>query len=366
MKLNSNKYILAIQNFAATPSTAPTRVISGSGTNGKLKGDQVIAKVLAILVNPKVGSLRNMFATYIQNGNTFTFKTPERLIPAFYTATGGNKTQYGKVNEVDIVPTQASTIKHDIESLDFATQVLAEAEEAQIANSMVTAIDAEMDAEILKGIQAAATPGIKYMGGNTGYYLTEDATDADVKKIWRKISFQANIMKGLVTANTVGVSNGQLFGLVSNNLLTLLVEVLKVYTDKNTEVFVEGSEVQGFRVGNITILSHPFLGQKFPAGSLHEKKDYDFSKFECVIMHSEAFAVVFNQAPSMWAVQSRDTGNLTIGTKYQYGTGVLRPAFIQQISMAKDAVEHAKITGTGTGAVISANIPTKTPGNTAV
>lgn len=367
MKNKNLKYILHdLQHFAAVSNTPPARVVGGDGQGGKLQGDQVIVKVLTILQNEKIGSLRNLMAKYVMNGETFTFKTPERLIPAHYTAIGGNKVQLGKVGQVDIKPDQGDSIIHEVESMDFATQILAEAEESQLASSMVRGIDAQMDAEILDGIQKAAASTLQYMGGNTDYYLTEDATDADVKKMWRKISFQANALKGLVTTNTIGVSNGELMVLGSNNFLTLMVENLKVFTDKNTEVFIEGSEVKGFRTGNITVLAHPFMGQDFPAGSLHEKKAYDFTKLECVIMHSEAFAVAFNHAPTTWSVINPDNGNLKIGIKYQFGTGVLRPAFIKQISMAKDATTHAAITGTGTGAVISANIPTKGAGNTNV
>lgn len=86
--------------------------------------------------------------------------------------------------------------------------------------------------------------------------------------------------------------------MVSNNVLTLLAEHLKVYTDKNTQVFVEGSETVGFRIGNITVLSHIFLGQSFPAGSLHEKEAYDFAGKEVLLIHSEAFAAVFNRVPT--------------------------------------------------------------------
>jgi hypothetical protein len=81
--------------------------------------------------------------------------------------------------------------------------------------------------------------------------------------------------------------------------MTLLVEKLQVYTDKNTEVFVEGSEVKGFRIGNITVVTHIYLGQTLPAGSVHEKESFDFKGVDCILLHSEAFAAVFNHAPQM-------------------------------------------------------------------
>lgn len=159
----------------------------------------------------------------------------------------------------------------------------------------------------------------------------------------------------------MGSSNGQLFHMVSNNLLTLLVEHIKVFTDKAIEMQMTGSEVTALRVGNQTVMAHPFLGQTFPAGSLHERKAYDFAKVHCITMHSEAFAMAFNRAPYTVAAIDPDTGNTVFITKYQFGSGVLRPAFITENGIAKDATDYGTITATGTGTVISANITTTAP-----
>lgn len=175
------------------------------------------------------------------------------------------------------------------------------------------------------------------------------------------MNFAGNDLKGKVTANTIGTVAGQSFHLVSNNLLSLLVETAKVFTDKTVEMFMEGSEVKALRVGTQTIVSHPFLGQTFPAGSLHERKAYDFAKVHCISMHSEAFALAFNAVPSMVEAVDPDTGNVIMITKYQYGTGVLRPAFILENGIAKDVATYGTIAATGTGAVISADITTSNP-----
>lgn len=168
--------------MAAITNTAPARIVGGSAA-GKLTPDNVYVKVLDILRNGDVGSLRNMFAKYTIQGGKAIFKTPERLIPAFYTATGGNKTQYGIVNQIEIDIDKADSIKHVIETLDFDTQVLAAEEEARLAASISLAIDARLDAEFLKGLVDAAAANIVYMGGTVDHVATEAATEDDVKAI---------------------------------------------------------------------------------------------------------------------------------------------------------------------------------------
>lgn len=162
--------------MAAAASTSAPRMV-------QLTPDNVYVKVLDILKNGDVGSLRTMFAKYTIQGGKAIFKTPERLIPAFYVATGGNKSQYGKVGQIEIDIDKADQIKHVIETLDFATQVLASEEEARLAASIATAIDARLDAEFLKGLIDAAAANIVYMGGAKDHYITEDATEADVAAI---------------------------------------------------------------------------------------------------------------------------------------------------------------------------------------
>lgn len=168
--------------MAATTNTAPARIVGGSAA-GKLSVDNVYLRVLDILRNGDVGSLRNMFAKYTIQGGKAIIKTPERLIPSFYTATGGNKTQYGVVNQIEIDIDKADQLKHVIETLDFDTQVLAAEEEARLAGSITLGIDARLDAEFLKGLVDAASASITYMGGTKDHYAAEEATEADIQAI---------------------------------------------------------------------------------------------------------------------------------------------------------------------------------------
>jgi hypothetical protein len=52
---------------------------------------------------------------------------------------------------------------------------------------------------------------------------------------------------------------------------------------------------------------------------------------------------------------------MVIGVKYQFGKGVLRPAFIEKISIYKDAAAEGAAIATGTAGVISADIATTKP-----
>ena len=69
-----------------------------------------------------------------QNGLTFTYKTPERLIPEAYDRTASADGQDVKVPEVDITANIKDWLKFEIQDTEFATQVLAEAEKSRLAN----------------------------------------------------------------------------------------------------------------------------------------------------------------------------------------------------------------------------------------
>lgn len=52
---------------------------------------------------------------------------------------------------------------------------------------------------------------------------------------------------------------------------------------------------------------------------------------------------------------------MVLGVKYQFGSGVVRPNFIKEISMYKDAATAGAAVATGTAAVISADITSTKP-----
>lgn len=115
-----------------------------------LTGDQVIAEVQEILQSDGFGLFQLFARPNMTNGATFTYKTPERLIPEAYDrSTDGALGKGAIVPQVDIQANIKDVVYFEIEDTEFATQIEAEAEKTRVANSIVSSMVAQLDAEIL-------------------------------------------------------------------------------------------------------------------------------------------------------------------------------------------------------------------------
>lgn len=178
-----------------------------------LTGDQVVVEVLEILQSEGFGLFQMFARPNGQNGYTFTYKTPERLIPEAYDrSTNGALGKGAVVPQVDITANVRDVVYFEMEDTEFASQVLADAEKTRVANSIVQSIMAQLDAEIIKGMLTAAEAA-----GNTKAVDFTKATATQDNLASSRLALGDVIAENesLIDAKTLGVPNTRQMSILS-------------------------------------------------------------------------------------------------------------------------------------------------------
>lgn len=165
-----------------------------------LTGDQVIAAVQEILVGEGFGLFQLFANPSERNGYTFTYKTPERLIPEVYDRTAKALGKGAIVPQVDIVANVRDVVFYEIEDTEFASQVEADAEKARVAGSIVSSMMAQLDAEILNTFKTAAG-----LVSETVDFTKAAATQDDLAKSRLSLGDVIAENESLIDAKTLGV-----------------------------------------------------------------------------------------------------------------------------------------------------------------
>ena len=306
-----------------------------SNAASTLTGDQVIVEVQEILMSEGFGFFQMFARPSEQNGFTFTYKTPERLIPEAYDrSTNGALGKGAIVPQVDIVASERDVVYFELEDTEFASQVLADAEKTRVANSIVQSMMAQLDAEIIEVIRAAAETA----GNTNAIDMTAAAPTQDGLAVSR-------MLLGDVIAKNEGLIDAKTLGVPSTRQLVLLSPVAywRYINSFDTNVVSQSDEI---KVGNLTmrlingsvVIKHPLLGGKFAAGSLHSTKAYDFSldkvggkALEGLVLTDIAVAIPFSMKKQVSRVNK--FGNTEIINRYVYGKGAIRPALCSALTV---------------------------------
>lgn len=304
-----------------------------------LTGDQVIVEVQEILQSEGFGLFQLFARPSGQNGFTFTYKTPERLIPEAYDrSTNGALGKGGVVPQVDITANQRDVIYFEIEDTEFASQVLADAEKTRIANSIVQSMMAQLDAEILKVFKDTTDKKAAQVS-KTG--LTKAAaTQDDLASARLSLGDVIAENESLIDAKTLGVPSVRQMVILSPKAYWRYINSF------DTNVLAQSDEI---KVGNLSIrqingsviVKHPLIGSDFAAKTLHETKTYEFATvnngtkdvaLEGFVLTDIAAAIPF--ALNKTTTRINKFGNEEIIARYVYGKGAIRPGLIKAIVAA--------------------------------
>lgn len=308
--------------MATTQTQEYTKGVAGAAMT--VRGDQVVVEVQEILQSDGFGIINEFARPNRQNGSVFTYKTPERMIPAVYDRTAtGKLSEGGVVSQVDILADTADWINLEIEDTEFATQVMADAEKSRLVSSIVQSIYGLYDAELLATLNKATT---------TATIDISKATTQDELTVARlKLGQEVAKLESTVDAKTLGVPTNR-------QMIFLSPAAHWNYINSfDTNVLAQSNEI---KVGNLTIrqingamvIKHPLLGSKHDAGTLHKTKAYDFSKLEGILVTNiaAAFPIVLDKITS----RINEWGNEEVIARVKYGSGLIRDKLITKLAIS--------------------------------
>ncbi len=308
-----------------------------SGAANTLTGDQVIVEVQEILQTEGFGLFQLFARPSQQNGFTFTYKTPERLVPEAYDRTGNAALgKGGIVPQVDITANEVDVVYFEIEDTEFASQVLADAEKTRLANSMVQSMMAQLDAEILDTLKTTVEADTTKGKVSTVGFTVAKSQDglADCRLLLGDVIADN---ESLIDAKTLGVPS------VRQILIMSPKSYWRYINSFDTNVLAQSNEI---KVGSLTIkeingalvIKHPLLGSAHAAKTLHKTKAYDFSKITIGSDSKplEGFVVTDIAAAIPFALNKTSTrinkfGNEEIIMRYKYGKDAIRPGLIKAV-----------------------------------
>lgn len=299
-----------------------TEVKTGADGSATLTGDQVIASVEEILVGEGIGIWQMVARPNQVNGSTFSYKLPERLIPQVYkrSTTGKSMASGPKVDQVDIVTLDEHIIAVEFEDMDFATQVLADAEKTRITNSMISSLNGHLDIEFFKLLSTSPTAPVMDIG------LSKiDATQDELQSARIKLGQEVAKLEGTISTHELGVDN-------KREILILSPMAYWGYINSfDTNVQAQSTEV---KVGNLVIkqingamvIKHPLIGQDIAADDIHHTVALDLSKYDGFLMVDVAAAMPVNFIKT--TPRQNENFNREIALKYKFGKGLLRDKLI--------------------------------------
>ncbi len=314
-----------------------TQYIKGTGgESSTLTADQVIAEVQEILQTDGFGLFQMFARPSERNGGTFTYKTPERLIPqAYVRTTNGALGEGAVVPQVDIQANIRDVVYFEIEDTEFATQVLADAEKTRVANSIVQSMMAQLDAEAfitMKGAVDSKADQVKVVD-----FTKSGATQDSLAN--------SRIALGDVIAENESIIDAKTLGVPSIRQLAILSPLAywRYVNSFDTNVKEQSDEI---KVGNLSlkfingsaVIKHPLIGGNFAAGTLHKTKSYGLNtvndgtkarNLEGFILTDIAMAMPFTLKQMRTRINR--FGNEEIISRYVYGKGVIRPGLIKAV-----------------------------------
>lgn len=318
---------------ANTIGNIPVETGTIAGQGASLTGDQVIAGVQEILKAEGYGISQLVMQPTEQNGSTFTYKLPERLIPELYarSTTGKSQAKGGKVGQVDITTTHEDIVAIEFEDMIFATQILAEQEKARLVASMATAIIAHLDLIFLKQLNDSTNkPEI------TGF--SKATTETELKNARLKLGDVVAELESTLTPTEMGVATSRQIIILSPKAY------LRYINSFDTNVVSQSDEIKRGNltirmIGGAMVIKHPLIGKNILAGQIHktEALDMETKKIEgfAFVDVSIAMPVNFILTRPRW----NENFNQEIGMKYKFGAGVLRDKLIVPLTIeSKKAV----------------------------
>lgn len=300
-----------------------------------LTGDQVIAEVQEILQGEGFGLFQLFARPNGRNGYTFTYKTPERLIPEAYDRVAKALGKGAEVPQVDITANKRDVVFFEIEDTEFASQIEADAEKTRVANSMVQSIMAQLDAEIIETIRAAAETATNTVAVD---FSKAAATQDDLAKSRLALGDVIAVNESLVDAKTLGVPSIRQMVMLSPLAYWRYVNSFDTNVREQSEEIKVGN-LSMKRINGSAVIKHPLIGAKHAAGVLHKTNAYDFSLDKAGGKKLEGFvltdiAVAAPMVMTKTSTRINEFGNEEIIIRYVYGTGAIRPNLISAITAA--------------------------------